>query len=129
MPTYWGWMYMRSLLACLLYTRNLVVYMRSLPQPTRRHVYQAGPEPLACRRLGPAILFRLAKGLVNQAFLFLFPALRSQVCNSKVCSLLDTLVERNFLGMSLQQLELRCTSNIVHYVPNRERTEDTLLTS
>jgi hypothetical protein len=41
---------------------------------------------------------------------------------------LDTLVERKFLGMSLQQLELRRTSNIVHYVLNQEHTEDTLLT-
>ena len=42
---------------------------------------------------------------------------------------LDTLVERKFLGMSLQQLELRCTSNIVHYVLNQEQAGDTLLTS
>ena len=42
---------------------------------------------------------------------------------------LETLVERKFLGMSLQQLELRCTSNTVHYVLNEEHAEDTLLIS
>ena len=42
---------------------------------------------------------------------------------------LDTLVERKFLGMSLQQLELRCTSNTVHYVLNQEHAKDALLTS
>jgi hypothetical protein len=42
---------------------------------------------------------------------------------------LYTLVKRKFLGMSLQQLELRRTSNIVYYVLNQEHTEDTLLTS
>jgi hypothetical protein len=42
---------------------------------------------------------------------------------------LDTLVERKFLGMSLQQLELRCTSNTVHYVLNQTHAKDTLLTS
>ena len=42
---------------------------------------------------------------------------------------LDTLVEHKFLGMSLQQLKLRCTSNTVHYVLNQEHTEDALLTS
>ena len=41
----------------------------------------------------------------------------------------DTLVERKFLGMSLQQLELRCTSNTVHYVLNQEHARDALLTS
>ena len=41
----------------------------------------------------------------------------------------DTLVERNFLGMSLQQLELRCTSNIVHYVLDQEHAKDALPTS
>jgi hypothetical protein len=42
---------------------------------------------------------------------------------------LDTLVERKFLGMSLQQLELRCTSNPVHYLLNQEHAEDDMLTS
>ncbi len=42
---------------------------------------------------------------------------------------LDTLVERKFLGMFLQQLELQCTSNTVHYVLNQEHVEDALLTS
>jgi hypothetical protein len=42
---------------------------------------------------------------------------------------LETLVERKFLGMSLQQSELRCTSNTVHYVFNQEHAEDTLLIS
>jgi hypothetical protein len=42
---------------------------------------------------------------------------------------LETLVERKFLGMSLQQVELRCTSNIVHYVLNEEHAEDKLLIS
>jgi hypothetical protein len=41
----------------------------------------------------------------------------------------DTLVERKFLEMSLQQLELRCTSNTVHYVLNQEHARDALLTS
>ena len=31
--------------------------------------------------------------------------------------------------MSLKQLELRCTSNTVHYVLNKEHTEDQLLNS
>ena len=42
---------------------------------------------------------------------------------------LETLVERKILGMSLQQLELRCTSNTVHYVLNQEHAKDALLTS
>jgi hypothetical protein len=42
---------------------------------------------------------------------------------------LETLVERKFLGMSLQQLEFRCTSNTVHYALNEEHAEDTLLIS
>ena len=41
----------------------------------------------------------------------------------------ETLVERRLLGMSLKQLELRCTSNTVHYVLNKEHTEDQLLNS
>jgi hypothetical protein len=41
---------------------------------------------------------------------------------------LDTLVEHKFFGMSLQQSELRCTSNTVHYVLNQEQAEDALLT-
>ena len=41
----------------------------------------------------------------------------------------ETLVERRVLGMSLQQLELRCTSNTVHYVLNLEPAKDSLLTS
>ena len=41
----------------------------------------------------------------------------------------DTLVERKFLGMSLQQLELRCTKNTVHYVLNQEHEEGSLLTT
>jgi hypothetical protein len=41
----------------------------------------------------------------------------------------DTLVVRKFLGISLQRLELRCTSNTVHYVLNQEHARDSLLTS
>ncbi len=41
----------------------------------------------------------------------------------------DTLVERKFLGITLQQLELRCTSNTVHYVLNQTHAKDMLLTS
>ena len=41
----------------------------------------------------------------------------------------ETLVERRILGMSLEQLELRCTNNTVHYVLNLEHTMDPLLTS
>jgi hypothetical protein len=42
---------------------------------------------------------------------------------------LETLVVRKFLGMSLQQLQLRCTSNTVHYVLNEAHAQDTLLIS
>ena len=42
---------------------------------------------------------------------------------------LETLVERKFLGMSLQQLELRYTNNTVHYVLNKEHAKDAPLTS
>jgi len=42
---------------------------------------------------------------------------------------METLVERKLLGMSLQQLELRCTSNTVHYVLNEEDSKDPLLIS
>jgi hypothetical protein len=42
---------------------------------------------------------------------------------------LETLVERRILGLSLQQLELHSTNNIVHYVLNTEHNKDQLLTS
>jgi hypothetical protein len=41
----------------------------------------------------------------------------------------ETLVECRVVGMSLQQLELRCTSNTVHCVLNLEHARDPLLTS
>ena len=39
----------------------------------------------------------------------------------------ETLVERRLLSLSLTQLELRCTSNTVHYVLNKEHSKDPLL--
>ena len=42
---------------------------------------------------------------------------------------LETLVKRRVVGMSLEQLELRSTSNTVHYVLNQEHAKDPLLTS
>ena len=38
-------------------------------------------------------------------------------------------MERHILGMTLKQLELRCTSNTVHYVLNKEHSKDPLLNS
>ena len=39
----------------------------------------------------------------------------------------EKLLERRILSMSLKQLELRCTSNTVHYVLNEEDSKDQLL--
>ena len=41
----------------------------------------------------------------------------------------ETLVRRRLLSMTLKQLELRCTSNTVHFVLNEEHSKDALLNS
>ena len=41
----------------------------------------------------------------------------------------ETLVRRRLLSMTLKQLELRCTSNMVHFVLNEEHSKDALLNS
>ena len=41
----------------------------------------------------------------------------------------ETLVVRRLLGMTLKQLELRCTNNTVHYVLNQFHAKDPLLIS
>ena len=41
----------------------------------------------------------------------------------------ETLVRRRLLSMTLKQLELRCTSNTVHFMLNEEHSKDALLNS
>ena len=41
----------------------------------------------------------------------------------------ETLVRSRLLSMTLKQLELRCTSNTVHFVLNEENSKDALLNS
>ena len=42
---------------------------------------------------------------------------------------METLVERRLFDMSLNQVELWCTNNTVHYVLNESDAKDPLLTS